>query len=359
MNDKLKKYTLMIASLICILLIVYVLEIQNKTQKTNGTNPEINKFITLNMSKCGETKGLGCYKEIAQTLAQNFPINDVLKIFEENEKTPIFFEKCHTTLHFLGQEEYKKLKSTSEALAVGSPVCFAGFYHGVLEEYLSESGLVNNNTELVKVLPKLCGSPSDFKVQKIYNECLHGLGHALMYATDDNLPESLKLCDSLSTESDRNWCYSGSFMENSTSSTNKDHPSKYLKPDDILYPCNILSKPYLNMCYTLQGFYFAELTKYDWKETGNLCLKVPPDYINSCFNSLGQSLVGFSQNPEIIKQNCLLTPEKFQSSCVEGVVGALYERYNQAQDKIETFCDEFGEKLKKICQQRKSDLLVH
>ncbi len=318
---------------------------------TKSETKNLNQLITEKMTECGKQNNDSCYKDIAESSVQKYKIKDVLQVFAQNEKQPIFFQKCHTTLHFLGQETYKNTKNTTKALNQGLPICFSGFYHGVLEAYLNESNLINNNEKLTEEIPKLCGGENNFPLKKI-NECLHGLGHALMFATNNDLLESLKLCDSLETEIDRGWCYSGSFMENSTSSTNKDHPSKYLKSEDIMYPCNILAEKYLDMCYTLQGFYFAELSTYNWQKTSLLCLQVPKPYDKGCFNSIGQSLVGFTQDPEIMKQNCLLLPKEFQADCVSGVVGAMHQRYDNGPEKIEPFCNALPNNLKIICEQR-------
>ena len=293
------------------------------------------------MEECRGQADSACYKNIAHLFATEYKMRDVLQVFEKNEQEPTFFQKCHTTLHFLGQEEYKMTKNVAKSLSEGTPVCFAGFFHGVLEEYLTDNNLLYNNSKLEKVLPTLCSASDNFTLKKNYNECLHGLGHALMFATDGELPQSLKLCDALQSDGDRSWCYSGSFMENSTSSTNKDHPSKYLKKDDPFYPCNILGKQYLNMCYTLQSFYFAEISKYNWKDNEKLCKKVPPDYQAGCFNAIGQNQVGFTQDLDLMKNNCyLMSNREDKDNCIYGVVGGLGERFDDGWQKVLTFCKE-------------------
>lgn len=322
------------------ILVIFIIAYNKKLPPTINKE-ELTKFITDKMIECKMQGDNLCYKNIANTLAINYKIRDVLEIFEQNENNPIFFEKCHTTLHFLGQEAYKITKNTSKALTEGTPICFAGFYHGVLEAYLTEKDLIKNNAELIKVIPTLCDTEGSFPIKKIYNECLHGLGHALMFATDDELPESLKLCDTLKSEADRDWCYSGSFMENSTSSTNKDHPSKYLKSDDPMYPCNILESKYGNMCYTLQSFYFAEISKYDLGETEKLCKQIPKEYQAGCFNAIGQTQVGSTQDTSIMRDNCYLMGSKNdKTNCLYGIIGGLGERYNDGWSRAVTFCND-------------------
>lgn len=352
-NSKLKKFGVARLAII-LLLIVILITAYGRGPSSNISKEELNKFIGDKMIECGNQGNNACYKNMADILATDYKIKDVLEIFEQNENNPIFFAKCHTTLHFLGQEAYKIAKNTSRALAEGTPICFAGFYHGVLEAYLTEKDLINNETELAKVIPNLCGTENNFAVKKIYNECLHGLGHALMFATGDNLPTSLKLCDALKSEADRNWCYSGSFMENSTSSTNKDHPSKYLKSDDPMYPCNILESKYGNTCYMLQSFYFAEISKYDWGKTEKLCKQIPKEYQAGCFNAIGQTLVGFTQDLKVMRDSCYSMENKNDRiSCLYGIIGGLGERYNDGWSRVLTFCnDTVAEEDKSKCYYR-------
>lgn len=340
LNSKLQKNSLLTMNLICLVLLVIVF-VRIYKPSSNVNKEGLNKFIVEKMVECKNQGENLCFRNIAHIFAAQYEINDVLEVFEENENNPIFFEKCHTALHFLGQEEYKIVKNTSKALVLGTPICFAGFYHGVLEAYLTQSGLINNYAGLVKIIPSLCGAQNSFTLKKNYNECLHGLGHALMFATKDELPASLQLCDTLSFPSDRNWCYSGSFMENSTSSTNKDHPSKYLKKDDPMYPCNILESKYGDMCYMLQSFYFAEISHYDWKQNEKLCKQVPAEFQDQCFNAIGQTQVGFTQDPNIMRDNCyILSERKNRTNCLNGIIGGLGERYNDGWSRVLAFCND-------------------
>lgn len=310
------------------------------TKSKPADHDVVKKIIFEKMSQCKKEDDLDCYKQIATDLPKQFPMKNILDVFEENENDPIFFDKCHTTLHFLGQEEYKMTKNTAISLGEGTPVCFSGFYHGVLEAYFSESGFINDVNKLGNIVPQICGLNNIFSIKKTYHECLHGLGHAIMYATDDELPTSLKLCDKLDDGEDRNWCYSGVFMENSTSSTNKDHPSKYLKKSDPAYPCNILDKKYGNICYTLQSFYFAEISKYNWVENYNMCKKIPNEFQGGCINAIGQSQVGNTQDLKMMVNNCrLIKDESDYIECINGIVGGMGERYEDGSSRVLDFCN--------------------
>ena len=75
-------------------------------------------------------------------------------------------------------------------------------------------------------IPLVCGNEAEYEAPVVYFECTHGVGHGAMFVTEGDVPVSLKLCDALSGEAALHSCYSGVFMENSSSSTSQDHPSK-------------------------------------------------------------------------------------------------------------------------------------
>ena len=307
---------------------------------------EAKDLVMVSIQDCSKLANTNlCFKQASEKILKEVPLALIFQVIEENEKKSTeLFQYCHEFLHFVGQVNYTEVGDPAKALKQGNPLCFAGYYHGVLEGFLKANSLFDPE-DIAKEMPTIC---EDLTIEKDRNECLHGLGHALMFATNSDLPKSLQLCDFLPSEADRSWCYSGIFMENSTSSTNKDHPSQYLKKDDPMYPCNILENKYLAMCYTLQGFYFAEISGYDWEKTGQMCLKVPKPYDESCFNSIGQSQVGFTTDPKIMKANCELNPE-FVQPCYIGLVGALEQRYN-SREKIDELCALFPENYREICR---------
>ena len=95
-----------------------------------------------------------------------------------------------------------------------------------------EKHLLNaqDQTMIRREIATVCGKETDYAAPLTYRECVHGLGHGAMYITDSDLNQALALCNALSNQKDQEACYSGVFMENSSSSTNIDHPSKFIDP---------------------------------------------------------------------------------------------------------------------------------
>lgn len=213
-------------------------------------------FVRSRMKTCLENGGRNhCYQDAANALLGQLSPKEILTSFEAQELYPEIFSRCHEVTHYVGRAAYAETKSVALAYEQCAPACHGGCYHGVIEGYLKQKNIsVNqvNDTTVTQEIRTACGDERDYDAPRIYWECFHGIGHALMFITDSDLMRSLRLCDALPEQGQREACYSGAFMENSSSSTNVDHPSKYLDPRDPMYPCTVLEEKYLNLCYQYQ-----------------------------------------------------------------------------------------------------------
>jgi hypothetical protein len=118
-----------------------------------------------------------------------------------------------------------------------------------MEAIIVEMGIESVPKELNSICSNLPGR--DTRSFNYYN-CVHGLGHGLMYVEGHNLFKALELCDKLTDDWDSESCYGGVYMEN-VIANGKDHISKYLKEDDLLYPCNVVDEKYKQQCYLMQS----------------------------------------------------------------------------------------------------------
>lgn len=291
-----------------------------------------NEYIKKQMETCFKSGGRDyCYKDLSYLLMYQFGLREVLDLLYKNENDNNVFARCHELTHYLTRLAYQQEKSIASVYDQCSSVCHGGCYHGAIEQYLEDQNLKLDGSDEEKIkleVPKICGRQSDFEVPLLYTECLHGIGHGGMFITDGDLFKALKMCDFLRDEEDRQSCYSGAFMENSSSSTNLDHPSRFIKDDDPLYPCNALEEKYLSICYRYQSSYFAIKVGSNWVETAKLCMRVPDPYKNMCFLTIGSNQVGFTQDLDLISQNCSLMPEdRFKIDCIKGAVDGLAIRY--------------------------------
>jgi hypothetical protein len=316
--------------------------------------PENVSYVVSAMGVCFKDGSTQCYKDVGSNFSRKFELPVILEIFEQNEDKQEIFARCHEVTHYLGRFEFLKTRSVPIAFQNASAVCHGGSYHGVIEGYFADKGIALDDIEALEVeVRNVCGQESDYEKKNIYSECVHGIGHAMMFITEGELTASLEFCDSLASRSEQTTCYGGVFMENSSSSTNLDHPSKYLKNDDPLYPCSILTEKYLDTCYSYQSSHFALISNHDWSKVIELCRSVPENYRNGCFRIIGSNQVGFSQDMATRKNNCELISEgRYKELCFEGIVDALVGRYNRDFDIIVSFCSILSEGDKENCYTR-------
>lgn len=353
---KLPRYRIFIPFVLALVFLLFIL-IYNSIQLKN-IQPKIQSdatsLIKSEMLKCYKIQGKNkCYEKASQDFLNKFPLEEIMRVIEKNESLPEFYANCHELTHYLGRNEYKRLKSVIDALPKGSHACFEGYQHGVVEGYFTkkiiQAGSMKDSDISIEV-PRVCGSRAEYQKNELFNQCLHGIGHAMMLLTESDLPRSLNLCNSLELRSDKELCYSGVFMENSSSSTNKDHPSKFFKKDDPMYPCTILEKKYLRMCYRLQGTKFLEFAGYDWSKTIGTCEKIPKDYLEECYISIGSLQVGYTQDFKKMQENCnLIKLPVYRKKCIEGVVSTLSVRFGGDASRIITFCSLVNPDYKKTC----------
>ncbi|MBI2007331.1 MAG: hypothetical protein HYS83_01335 [Candidatus Blackburnbacteria bacterium] len=308
-----------------------------------------NIYVRNQMAVCYEGGSTDdCYKYAASLFSEQFGLRKTLDIFQKNEDYPAVYARCHETTHYLSRNEYKKTGSIPMVYAQCDSTCHGGCYHGALEAYLKEKEEAFE--DMPEAFGNICGKSEDYDKPLVFNECHHGLGHAAMFVTDMEVPESLSLCDTLTRQEDRERCYSGVFMENSSSSTNNDHPGRWVKTDDPLFPCNSLDQKYAKLCYRYQSSHFALITNHNWQETVRLCLSVPEQYRDECFRTIGTNQVGFTQDTGLMRKNCALAPNShFQEVCLQGVISSFAYRFVGDIGRMENFCLEVSDNYQKAC----------
>lgn len=314
-----------------------------KNLPSKGPPEDLNAFVREQLSPCYQTDGRdGCYKKAARVLYDSLGLSKTLKLLKENENYTEVYVRCHEVTHYLSRFEYEKQKSIPEAYSQCDSTCHGGCYHGVLEAYLKESfdhAQDKKENFLADLFPKICGVKKDYQKPIEFYECLHGLGHAAMFVKEMELRESLALCDTLSDQGFRERCYTGVFMENSSSSTSNDHPAIYVRADDPFYPCNSMEEKYLPLCWQYQSSYFSILNQQNWKKVAQMCLQIPEKYQEKCFRTIGTNQVGFTSSLQRMKDDCNLMPDgHFRDICVAGVVSSLAYRFVGESQKMIDFC---------------------
>lgn len=311
-------------------------------------------YIAKRLSDCYEQKNRSsCLKAAVEDIYKKFPLADFQSAVVENESNEPVFNTCHEASHYIGRLAYQEQKNVKNLFNACQHICLDGCYHGVVEGYFIDKNisLVEQNfKEVSNEVAKLCGKSEDYRTPELYVSCLHGLGHAVMYITDFDLPDALDLCDSLSGANERELCYTGALMANSDNRNSEEHPSKYLKDDDPMYPCPILKEKHQKKCYEYNTLTFYEFTNYDWGKTIELCGQVPSPYRSGCYQTMGGDQVGFTDDVEKIKKACSEIPSlEFQNACIDGAEANLAMRYSSNFDKPLQFCSIMEDAHKSKC----------
>jgi hypothetical protein len=220
---------------------------------------------------------------------------------------------CHRIVHSIGSASLARYDgNVAKAFAEGSASCWSGYYHGILERAFLDA----DRDELGSISRRLCDDEDIRTTKYLAYQCVHGLGHGLMIYTGYNLPVSLDVCDALATPWDQNSCSGGVFMENISSTYGVK--SRWLKDDDLVYPCNAVAKRHKYYCYMMLTSRVLEANGYDWKPTADLCTTVERDWIEICFQSLGRDASGATrQEAGKILKLCRLGGE-WMGECVYG-----------------------------------------
>lgn len=234
--------------------------------------------------KCYETH----YSNLVRTNGVKDAFKDLKDRYDNDSSVKTF---CHPLVHAIGRASSLKFANISEAFLQGDNFCSSGYYHGVLEGIAGKMGRDN----LLASLNSIC---SDIRGKNVYSldyyNCVHGLGHGLMAITDDELFESLTYCDKLTGDWEQKSCASGVFMENIVAD-GISHTSKFLKKDDLLYPCNSTPEKYIGTCYFLQSSYIFRQNNFDFSKTFDVCARAESDsYRSLCYQSLGRDASGFT-----------------------------------------------------------------
>lgn len=294
--------------------------------------------------KCGPTD-YKCYENYYSQIVKNIGVKTAFDDLKDRYNKDNFAKAfCHPLVHAIGRAASEKFKTPGEAFVYGDNFCSSGYYHGVLEGIAGRMG----RDTLLANLNSVC---TDIRGKKVYSldyyNCVHGLGHGLMAITDDELFESLKDCEKLTGDWEQKSCASGVFMENIVVD-GLNHQTKYLKKDNLLYPCNQTSEKFKSTCYLMQSSYILQQSSFSFEKTFEICSQAETNYKSKCYQSLGRDASGFTTSDlSKTKDICLLGKNFDQKlGCMIGAAKDFkYYFGNETQ-------------AKKLCESAQDQLLI-
>lgn len=333
-------------------------------QSTQGdTEDYLDAYLVEGFRACynlSSEKEDPCLKEFAALLTDTYEVASIGAAVRRTMDREAVYAKCHTFSHFVGWEAYDATTSPRAALDTVGYSCWGGMMHGVMERHFMQTGRfgVVNEPEAVRSLTRdLCGTFASSTTYRRHGECIHGVGHGLMFLTSNDVPKSLQMCDTLA-ERERPWCYWGVFMENAWSATNDDHISAYFRPDNLAYPCAQLPQRYKNICYQNQSAAALRTEDgFDFVAMQTFCSEVPQAYQRPCFTNLGISAVMRTSDAAQMQRICRNVRSRAGEdsagryrACVSGVVHGINGRFGGDAQRIDAFCRRLdGDELRRQC----------
>lgn len=288
-----------------------------------------------------------CFEKRYADLVQNQTIEaafaDLKVRYDENV---LVRSLCHPLVHVIGRAAAQKYQDIAEAYTKGDHFCWSGYYHGVMEGILRET----TPEEIPAKINSICDSiPGKASYSFDYYNCVHGMGHGVMYVTQSELFEALELCDHIDGAWEQESCYGGVFMENVITDF-ENHFTKYLKPEEPLYPCTAVPEKNKHACYLMQTSYVLKQNGYNFADAFEKCSTVEEQHVDTCYQSIGRDASG-STVSDVSRTHayCMLARDlRQQFGCVNGAVKDFIS-YFHSDVQAKQFCASFAAELQAVC----------
>jgi hypothetical protein len=266
----------------------------------------------------------------------------------------------HVYAHAIGMHAFDVDKNVERTFSSCTDAFQSGCYHGVIEAYFASTGKVDSQS--VRDLCVPWSQPGVYGWLRF--QCAHGLGHGLTMHYEHNLVSSLKGCDLLVEDWDRQSCYGGAFMENVVDATEPHHGMpgmdmpeekrawKQIDKADYNYPCTILPDRYLTTCYQNQVSIIMFFDDHKMPQVAKDCMNVPANYRYMCFTGFGTDINSFVVGDHLKGiAECDNAPMQYRDYCLIGVVKNIIDVSAKTADGV-SFCQKVSDHhLKSRCYE--------
>ncbi|MGH7809120.1 MAG: hypothetical protein ACREP5_02475 [Candidatus Binatia bacterium] len=249
---------------------------------------------------------------------------------------------CHPIVHAIGRETFRIKGTIHDSFSACDQTCHSGCYHGSVERFLRGESIyaeANKHPSTAELKQKAAIACDPKAALRFRYQCLHGLGHALLFFSAYKLVPSLEVCDVLPEEWGRASCYGGVFMENVSNATPE---TRDLSPTDYHYPCNKIDKKYRAECYVMQTSRMTEMgltTERIFEECRNA-----EEFRDSCLASIGRDLSNDVRlgKTRATAATCERVSGEARLACMRGVIYALIDNTWDGRYAL-PFCEALGQ----------------
>lgn len=226
---------------------------------------------------------------------------------------------CHDLAHEIGREAIRAQGGFAEAMVFADEICNSGYMHGIIEIAFERS------RDIGATMNTICEGLPEKRFAAW--ECFHGVGHGLMFESQNDMPGSIALCNTYSTQFRRKACANGVYMEN----FNADavlHPSEYVDVDNPLSPCSDQPTEHRLDCYLYAPTHYLSLHEGDYAGALELCEAVAIQARFACIRGVGmQAMKEHVLDPADALAICDLPNAKDESACIAGAIGLLVNHH--------------------------------
>jgi hypothetical protein len=296
-----------------------------------------------------------CLELLFRGALEKQPPAELLKLVQKYEDEDAALKlSCHPVVHALGREIFRIKGNIHDSFLVCDQTCHSGCYHGAVERFLRGDGAaLARHVSQSEIMSKAAAACDAKAPRRVYFQCLHGLGHALMYFTENQIDKSLPGCDALADTWSREGCYGGVFMENVFSSS----PEKRdVSASDYHYPCNRVDTKYRGACYLMQTWRMEEMG-LTTERLFDECRKAGP-HETECAQSIGRDLSNLARGGDVrpAAEKCQRAEGEPRRACIRGVVFALIDN-TWDNSYAAPFCSTLRDEDNAYCQQESSNYL--
>lgn len=255
--------------------------------------------------------------------------------------------KCHSEAHDLGKVIFARVRDIGKGLRICADECNSGCMHGVLMEAFTMIGRESpHHMDLAVLRPAikdLCQRNPVMTASYSPGDCAHGVGHALMYMANYDIPVAVKACAGNENIAMEYYCATGAYMEYVTERDPQDAATK-----GFLYPCDTSSYPAAcaryKMVHVVRRHYEAGKTTEALKQQ---CAALSGPLRLGCFHGLGNAHMPLIAAKLIgMKQVCLTLGEVEEFACIDGAMERMAKFHEPRAREI---CRELEGTNKKTC----------
>ena len=297
-------------------------EVRKSSDTTDSVLPSLDAIKSCN----NQPNSPECLDKLFREALKKHTTLEALQLIQRYEKEDADLRRdCHPVVHAIGRETYRIKGTIHESFSACDQTCHSGCYHGSVERFLRGEDIytqADRHPSAAELKQKAALACDPKLADRFRFQCLHGLGHALLFFNRYQLASTLDACDALPNDWSRSACYGGVFMENVSSATPE---LRDLSPTDYHYPCDKLAAKYRSDCYVMQTSRMSEMgltTERIFQE----CEK-SGEYRFQCAVSAGRDLSNYVRLGQIqpTAQKCQAAGGDSKRACIQGVVYALID----------------------------------